>query len=333
MRKLNGIESKIVVRRNSRTTILLSVLASVIALFKFMLKIAYNSINNWPIELGFLSILIRGAGLFIVSVYFLLVWDIINFIISDLKRNDILDEEYKLFDKISDQKFSLLTKDFKFFLQISFIICLILGLIILAIGEEWKSFIIILFCFVIISYITLKSWYKKSDKNAKKNQISFIVNRLLWAITLTSVFGLGIGSLIISNISYKADINYNNNGIVNIQNIGAFEKATITITDSKKNRRIYYKKLNENELLFARNNTIHVSKLDNGKKIESLVNLSKEDISWRYKLDLRKLQLSEQQYLIKIVLYKEKSEAQITNMVNITQNEYTFTKENIEAEY
>ncbi|MEQ2626230.1 hypothetical protein AAAY24_06245 [Faecalibacillus faecis] len=332
MRKLNGIESKIVVRRNSRTTILLSVLASVIALFKFMLKIAYNSINNWPIELGFLSILIRGAGLFIVSVYFLLVWDIINFIISDLKRNDILDEEYKLFDKISDQKFSLLTKDFKFFLQISFIICLILGLIILAIGEEWKSFIIILFCFVIISYITLKSWYKKSDKNAKKNQISFIVNRLLWAITLTSVFGLGIGSLIISNISYKADINYNNNGIVNIQNIGAFEKTTITIVDSKNNN-IYEKKLNKDELLYAQNNVIHVSKLDNGRKIESIVNLSKEDVSWRYKFDLRKLQLDGQQYSIKIVLYKEKSEAQITNTFNITQNGYMFTRNSIESEY
>lgn len=332
MRKSYGVESKIEERRRNRSAILLSVLASVIALFKIMLKIAYNSINNWPIELGFLSILIRGAGLLIVSVYFLLVWDIINFIISDLKRNDILDEEYKIFDKISDQKFSLLTKDFKFFLQIFFIICVILGLILLALGEEWKSFIIVLFGFIIISYITLKFWYKKSDKNAKKNQISFIVNRLLWAITLTSVFGLGTGSLIISNISYKADINYNNNGIVNIQNIGAFEKTTITIVDSKNNN-IYEKKLNKDELLYARNNVIHVPKLDNGRKIESIVNLSKEDVSWRYKFDLRKLQLDGQQYSIKIVLYKEKSKAQITNMFNITQNGYMFTRNSIESEY
>lgn len=141
-----------------------------------------------------------------------------------------------------------------------------------------------------------------------------------------------VGSVVISNISYKVDINYNSNGIIDLQNIGAFENAKIDIIDSENNN-IYVKKLNNDELLYARNNVIHVSKLDKGKKIESTINLSKEDISWRYKLDLRKLQLDEQQYLIKIVLYKEKSEAQITNMFNVTKNKYTFTRKNIKSEY
>lgn len=332
MRKSYEIESKLVERRSNRSAILLAVLGLVSVVFVVMVKLAYNSIVNWPIDSGFLSIIIRGSILLIVSMLFLLSWDIINFLINDLKRNDVLDEEYKKFDKIADQKFSLLVKDFKLFLQISFIICLILGLILLAFGEEWKSFIIVLVIFIILSYITLKFWYEKNDKNAKKNQISYIINQLIKAITLATILFLAAASLVISSIFYKVDINYSNNGIVDIQNIGAFEKVTITIFDSENNN-IYNKKLNKDELLYARNNVIHVSKLDNGEKIESIVDLSKEDISWRYKLDLRKLQLSEQQYLIKIVLYKEKSEAQITNMFNITQNEYIFTRNSIESEY
>ena len=332
MRKPYEIESKLVERRSNRSAILLAVLGLVSVVFVVIVKLVYNSIVNWPIDSEFLSIIIRGSILLIVSMLFLLSWDIITFLINDLKRNDVLDEEYKKFDKIADQKFSLLVKDFKLFLQISFIICVILGLILLALGEEWKSFIIVLFVFIIISYITLKFWYGKNDKNAKKNQIFYIINQLIKAIPLAAILFLVTTSLVISSIFYKVDINYSSNGIVDIQNMGAFEKVTITIVDSKNNN-IYEKKLNKDELLYARNNVIHVSKLDNGRKIESIVNLSKEDVSWRYKFDLRKLQLDGQQYSIKIVLYKEKSEAQITNMFNITQNGYMFTRNSIESEY
>lgn len=332
MRKSYEIESKLVERRSNRSAILLAVLGLVSVVFVVIVKLVYNSIVNWPIDSEFLSIIIRGSILLIVSMLFLLSWDIITFLINDLKRNDVLDEEYKKFDKIADQKFSLLVKDFKLFLQISFIICVILGLILLALGEEWKSFIIVLFVFIIISYITLKFWYGKNDKNAKKNQIFYIINQLIKAIPLAAILFLVTTSLVISSIFYKVLLNYSSNGIVDIQNMGAFEKVTITIVDSKNNN-IYEKKLNKDELLYARNNVIHVSKLDNGRKIESIVNLSKEDVSWRYKFDLRKLQLDGQQYSIKIVLYKEKSEAQITNMFNITQNGYMFTRNSIESEY
>ena len=99
-------------RRNTRLGAIIAIVAIVGTACAFLFKMTVSTLNVWS-EHGVTYWYLKGLFLSALSISVIIFIDIVIYVISDLKRHDISNENYKQYDQISDEKYKYLLTEFK----------------------------------------------------------------------------------------------------------------------------------------------------------------------------------------------------------------------------
>ena len=137
-------------RRTTRLGAIVAIVAVIGTLCVFLFKMSMAALNVWS-EQGVMYWYLQALFLFALSTSVIIFIDIVLYVISDLKRYNTLDQNYKQYDQESDNRYMYLLSDFRIY-TIMIIFVFILSIPLSAIyGEEsqkWSGILVSCLCAV-----------------------------------------------------------------------------------------------------------------------------------------------------------------------------------------
>jgi len=101
-------------RRTTRLGAIIAIVAVIGTLCAFLFKMTISSLNVWS-EQGVMYWYLQALFSFALSTSVIIFIDIVLYVISDLKRYNTLDQNYKQYDQESDNRYMYLLSDFRIY--------------------------------------------------------------------------------------------------------------------------------------------------------------------------------------------------------------------------
>ena len=321
-------------RRSTRMGTIIAIVAVLGTICTVLYKITRNAINIWP-ESGYIYyiymwILFLSALGGVVLIFGEIIW----YIIGDIKRYNILDENYVCFDEISDKRYFSLISDFDLLVkELCFVLLLAIPVFIFLYDGILKYvYIGISILLGVVGIVVSVSAVRK--KKISRSKAWDVVKRIsLWLFTCFCVFVFVIFTLLDNNAVIY--VYCEKNGKINISNKlkETFVSFAIYIYDEMGDTLIEQKEIEKDELLFAKEIKMLSAKSDGGTEIGTAQELAGETLYWNYQYNLSDVKLEEGRYLLVIYVQQDNKSVKIMNEVEVCNGEYSYGKEKIQKEY
>lgn len=128
-------------RRTTRLGAIVAIVAVIGTLCVFLFKMSMAALNVWS-EQGVMYWYLQALFLFALSTSVIIFIDIVLYVISDLKRYNTLDQNYKQYDQESDNRYMYLLNDFRIYtimLFFVFILSIPLSIIYGEKSQNWSG--------------------------------------------------------------------------------------------------------------------------------------------------------------------------------------------------
>lgn len=175
-------------RRATRLGAIIAIIVALGTICTFIFKMTIHVLNVWP-EQGMVYWYFQVLFLAASSTIIIIIYDIVWYVIYDLKRYNVLDQDYKDYDKESDMRYMYLLIDFRIY-TIILLAIFSLSIFLLAIyGEDsQRDCAILVFCLLIISALTLIIlWIKDKSKETIKSNLLNVLKKI--AIEILMIIG------------------------------------------------------------------------------------------------------------------------------------------------
>lgn len=320
-------------RRNTRLGAIIAIVAIIGTACAFLFKMTINTLNVWS-EQGLIYWYLQVLFLSALSISVIIFIDIVMYVISDLKRHNITNENYKQFDQISDNKYEYLLTEFKIYILMLFgvySLSIPLATIYAEREQRWSGMIASVFC-LIFGIVFLVIWIKgKSKEDIKKVLITIIKKSGKLLIIGLMCFILGLA--FITNTKATVKVKCNSNGIVEISNTSAESYSGLDIVIcNMKDEKILEKSVERKEVLFAKEDK-YVSNEVAGEKVAEGILLKDEWLHWKYIFDLNEKMEEPGKYYISVTVHQKGKSVLLLNSFLLKGKEYTFAQDNMEKEY
>lgn len=321
-------------RRSTRLGTIIAIVAVLGTICTVLFKITRGIINEWP-ESGYIYY-IYIWGLFIASLAaaVMMFLEIIWFVVGDLKRYNLLNENYTQYDSLSDERYYRLVTDFKIFTMGLLVLLMLLIPVSLLWSDTPPQKYLYFAATVMLGGIGIFGVVEGVKKRKicinKMKKIVYTVGVWLLMSLLVFIFMLTViqGNTAIVNVDFGKD------GKVLITNESAenFESLKIFIYDSLDNI-VSEDDILKSDLLFAKE-TKHVStEYDNGKEIGKAQVIDGETLYWKYQFKLNDLKLITGRYCIWIVIQQDGRSVEIINMFEVNNYNYIYGTDSISKNY
>lgn len=316
-------------RRATRLGAIIAIVAIIGTMGSLFIKMTYNLINVWPNQ-GIIFKYFQLLFLLTLSTLVIMFVDIVLYVLSDLKRYNILNKNYRQFDQESDNRYMYLQQDFSFnIIMLVFVFSIYLPLS--SIYEEGVvKCMMLLFSHLFIFYgifFAIK-WIKD---RTKKEKIKLVVKSLKWMFMTFICYGITL--IFIVNNESTIGVSYNPDGLVEIWNTSSKDYDRLDIEISNRNDEIIYtKSVEEGNLLLAMEEK-YINIKTGSEDVEEGVLLNNEWIHWKYSLDLTELINQSGEYYISIEVYQDGKRVSLINTLSVENEEYIFAKDSLEKEY
>ena len=280
--------------------------------------------------LGLLSSLFSFA----LSTSVIIFIDIVLYVISDLKRYNTLDQNYKQYDQESDNRYMYLLSDFRIY-TIMIIFVFILSIPLSAIyGEEsqkWSGILVSCLC-AVVGIVLVVHWVKHKSKEEIKRILLKVGGKIAeWMFVALLCFT--ISAIFIVNNKATISVSYNADGIVEICNTSAenYNGLDIEIWNMD-GEKIYTESVEKEKLLFAREDK-YVNNEVEGEKVAEGILINSECLYWKYMFDLKEVINESGEYCVSITVYQDGKSAFLINSLSVENKEYIFAKDSMEKDY
>lgn len=317
-------------RRTTRLGAIVAIVAVIGTLSAFLFKMTISSLNVWS-EQGVMYWYLQALFLFALSTSVIIFIDIVLYVISDLKRYNMLEQNYKQYDQESDNRYMYLLNDFRIYTIMLFLV-FILAIPLSAIyGEEsqkWSRILGSCLC-TFIGIVLVVQWVKNNSKEEIK-RILLNVGEKIAKWMFVALFCSTISAIFIVNNKATISVNYNADGIVEICNTSAESYNGLDIeiwnTDGEI---IYIESVEKEKLLFAREDKYVNNEVD-GKKMAEGILINSECLHWKYMLDLKEVMNESGEYCVSITVHQDGKRVLLINSLSVENKEYIFAKDNME---
>lgn len=320
-------------RRNTRLGAIIAIVAIVGTACAFLFKMTVSTLNVWS-EHGLTYWYLKGLFLSALSISVIIFIDIVIYVICDLKRHNISNENYKQYDQISDEKYKYLLTEFKIYTLILFLVyCLAIPLSAIYIerDQRWSSILASVIClgFIIVLFVM---WIKsKSRKDIKKSLINVIEK--MGKMVSIGLLCFILGFAFITNSSTTVKVKYEPDGVVEICNTSAENYCGLDIEIfNMKDEQIFKKSVQKEELLFAKEDKYVNGEVEGEKVVEGIL-LNSEWLHWKYIFDLKDTMKEPGKYYISVKVHQKGKSVLLLNSFLVETKEYTFAQESMEKEY
>lgn len=156
-------------RRTTRLGAIIAIVAVIGTICAFLFKMTISSLNVWS-ERGVIYWYLQALFSFALSTSVIIFIDIVLYVISDLKRYNMLDQNYKQYDQESDNRYMYLLSDFRIYtIMIIFVFILYIPLSAIY-GEEsqkWSGILVSCLC-AVVGIVLVVQWVKLKSKEEIK---------------------------------------------------------------------------------------------------------------------------------------------------------------------
>ena len=320
-------------RRTTRLGAIIAIVAVIGTICAFLFKMTISSLNVWS-ERGVIYWYLQALFLFALSTSVIIFIDIVLYVISDLKRYNMLDQNYKQYDQESDNRYMYLLSDFRIY-TIMIIFVFILSIPLSAIyGEEsqkWSGILVSCLC-AVVGIVLVVQWVKHKSKEEIKRILLKVGGKIAkWMIVALLCFT--ISAIFIVNNKATISVSYNVDGIVEICNTSAESYNGLDIEiwnmDGKK---IYTESVEKEKLLFAREDKYVNNEVD-GEKVAEGILINSECLHWKYMFDLKEVINESGEYCVSITVHQDGKSAFLINSLSVENKEYIFAKDSMEKDY
>lgn len=333
LKSLGKNESDIEQRRTTRMASIIAIFAIVGTLCGFLYKIALNAVDVLP-KTGVVYWYIIVLSCFALAAGVITFWEILQYIIKDLKRYNVHDKLYRHYDEISDERYLWLIDCFE--RRIIWLVILLGVFIPISAfyenkGDRWTSIVatieIFVFCLI---YVAL--WIKKTTKEEKIKGIKqcfFSITRWCLAAILCFMF------LLITIISSEAtiQIEYVGSGEVIVKNESSYEYNGMNIS-IRDNEGLIICEVDPtiSDLLWAKENIYVKSGEDEENSAEGLV-VSGERLHWNFIYNISQELNENEKYIVSITVLLDQKYIIIQNEFMVKEGQFFFAEEKIVKEY
>ena len=320
-------------RRTTRLGAIIAIVAVIGTICAFLFKMTISSLNVWS-ERGVIYWYLQALFLFALSTSVIIFIDIVLYVISDLKRYNMLDQNYKQYDQESDNRYMYLLSDFRIY-TIMIIFAFILSIPLSAIyGEEsqkWSGILGSCLCAVVVIVLVVQ-WVKHKSKEEIKRILLKVGGKIAkWMIVALLCFT--ISAIFIVNNKATISVSYNADGIVEICNTSAesYNGLDIEIWNMD-GEKIYTESVEKEKLLFAREDKYVNNEVD-GEKVAEGILINSECLHWKYMFDLKEVINESGEYCVSITVHQDGKSAFLINSLSVENKEYIFAKDSMEKDY
>lgn len=292
-----------------------------------------SSLNVWS-EQGVMYWYLQALFSFALSTSVIIFIDIVLYVISDLKRYNTLDQNYKQYDQESDNRYMYLLSDFRIY-TIMIIFVFILSIPLSAIyGEEsqkWSGILVSCLC-AVVGIVLVVQWVKHKSKEEIKRILLKVGGKIAeWMFVALLCFT--ISAIFIVNNKATISVSYNADGIVEICNTSAenYNGLDIEIWNMD-GEKIYTESVEKEKLLFAREGK-YVNNEVEGEKVAEGILINSECLHWKYMFDLKEVINESGEYCVSITVHQDGKSAFLINSLSVENKEYIFAKDSMEKDY
>lgn len=320
-------------RRTTRLGAIIAIVAVIGTLCAFLFKMTISSLNVWS-EQGVMYWYLQALFSFALSTSVIIFIDIVLYVISDLKRYNTLDQNYKQYDQESDNRYMYLLSDFRIY-TIMIIFVFILSIPLSAIyGEEsqkWSGILVSCLC-AVVGIVLVVQWVKHKSKEEIKRILLKVGGKIAkWMFVVLLCFT--ISAIFIVNNKATISVSYNADGIVEICNTSAenYNGLDIEIWNMD-GEKIYTESVEKEKLLFAREDK-YVNNEVEGEKVAEGILINSECLHWKYMFDLKEVINESGVYCVSITVHQDGKSAFLINSLSVENKEYIFAKDSMEKDY
>lgn len=320
-------------RRATRLGAIIAIVAIIGTLCTFMVKVTLGLINVWP-QKGMLYWYLMALFLCALSTIIIILFDIIRYILCDLKRYDVLDSNCKLYDDVSDKSYSYISKEFKTYaimISCAFFTLIPLEAVYVEKSQRERCIVVSTICLCIGIMMTV-IWLKTSSKEERKKTFMTILNCLgKWFVC--SIICYCILVIYIDNKQSIIEIDYGANGNISIYNSSANEYNGLEIQVYDRNsENIYTECVDKDNLLFAREEHYISAEVDGEKVLEGAL-IASEILHWTYIFDLKEIINESGKFAVNIIVYQDNETIELINYTIVESGEFTFAQRKLKKKY
>lgn len=339
-REIQAVQEEILVdvadkeqRKTTRLGAIIAIVAVIGAAYGFLFKITIGFLNVWS-ENGIIYWYMQILFLLILAMLIIIFFDIVLYVLSDLKRYNTLAQNYKQYDQQSDNKYMRLLNDFRFYTIMLFFVLELSVPLATIYTDNFPKWVMILFtCLDTVGGIVFGvPWIKRKNKEEVKKMI-LNAGRKIGKLIIIVAYCLSIGSIFVVNNKATISVNYSAGGIVDISNTSAESYTELNIEiHNWDNKIIYTESVEKEKLLFAREDKYVNNEID-GKKVAEGLLINCERIHWRYILDLKEAITEPGKYYVLITAHQDGKRVCLINSFLVENKEYVFAEDEMEKEY
>lgn len=319
-------------RRNNRQGIILSIFAVIGTVVAIIFRVAIKILSIWT-ENQKIYKYFQVVIVIIFAMVLVLVIDTAFYIVNEMKRNNLLDYDYEIYDKSSDTAYKQLMEDFGFYFYIVLFL-LICFIPIAAIGENIKTLAAGIFCvfsyivcLLVLAIIKLK---KEGIKKLLKEKLVGVIRCAGASLVIFLICYSFIYSSMVNSV--RIEFAQDGNIVVNSTSMSNYNGMDIKIYD-KDNDVVFYKNIEEQEIMFAKEYKEMNVKVNSTEDYDDKLT-ENELLHWKYSLNLNELNLcSNDEYVIHIVVYSNQKNVNFLNTFNFSNKIYTYTTDVMQKEY
>ncbi len=321
-------------RRTTRLGATIAIVAVIGTICAFLFKMTISSLNVWAERGRVIYWYLQILFTFALSTSVIIFSDIVKYVISDLKRYNVLDQNYKQYDQESDNRYMCLISDFRTYTIMIFFIFILsvpLSVIYEKESQNWNEILPSVLCTFGVVALAVQ-WVIQKGKEEFKRIFPKAVGKIIKLI-LVALFCFAISAIFIVNNKAKISVSYNTDGIVEIGNTSAenYNGLDIEILNID-GKIIYTESVEKGKLLFALEDKYINNEIDDEKVKEGIL-INNEYLHWKYMFDLKKVINKPGKYYISITVYQDGKSAFLINSLSVENKEYVFAKDNMEKEY
>ena len=319
-------------RRTSRLTTILAIVAIMGSVCICLLSLSQQMFDMWP-ESGYvyriyLWLLFISA---LVAAFFAFV-DIVNYVYTDLKRYNMKDKQYKVYDEKSDDAYERILSNFELAIGgLGVLLLFFPSISVLFLQRDNVFLIVLVFACTAILLFRLVDYLVKQRKIRKI--LSMITKRIhYWIFVETLLFFMFI--YVLASPKSKIDINFGSTGQILVNHCSnlSYDSLKVKIYNQE-GYTIFIKRVSKDQLLLAREDQYDRFEDHDGREWVRAIKLSGEKIYWKYIFDLQSLDLEDSKYVIEFTFEQGSRSASISNRFDKDNDIYIFGVDSISKEY
>lgn len=321
---INYEESDVDNRRNSRTSMLVSILLLSGTFFTILCKASLRFFRVY--YFNNLTWLLLAFFSLCISIVLILIYDIVRYVFYELLRNNVKKENYIGYDNDADISYHYLINDLYFFILIVFISFLF---VVFCLPRENRNFAILqrLLLLIVIFYFAYK--ILKFIKE-KKEYNKILMNKIF----ITFILALGASMFIVSYfnvINGTLTMKYGSEGSVVISNSSNVKFGRLFIRIYNDDSDLYNNTVDMKDILFAEEEKYYID-VENANELTA-IDLLSGDYQWKYLLNLNDIIKENGKYKIEIDYTVKNKSIKIYNDIFFYDKEFILGNDNIIFNY